>query len=265
MPVLLNSPTQPVLAGCRFSACAPAAVLFSVPALVNTGFTPVTIPTGIGLVLVMLNTPPAWFTNVGVRLLKAENENQSRSSPPSVTVPALSQRWLSWMAKSAPVALRSMLVVEPAGVMSVPLPRRLAAVPLAVKLPVTVSVALPPSTGLVPVSVSSASEDTAGATRFSVAPLTVRLAGSDSKPLGAFRFSVPPVRDSAGSARLPPALTLKVPPDTVIGSKVAGALSSSSVSVPPLTVSPVPPAGLDAAASVRVPPLNSKVAPAAIA
>ena len=167
------------------------------------------------------------------------------------------------MAKVPPASLRFRLLVEPAGVTSLPLPRSSAELPPAVKLPVTVSVALPPMTGLAPVIVSSLNGETLAASRFSVALLTVRLDGSASAPDGAFRFSVPPVRARAGSVRPSPLWRLSVPAETVSGSSTAGASPSSSVTVPPLTVSPAPPAGLEAAESVRVPPLKARVVPAA--
>ena len=65
IPVLLKLPIQPLKAGCRISVCATAAVLFSVPALANTGYAPLSIATGVACVLARLNTPPTSFTKPG--------------------------------------------------------------------------------------------------------------------------------------------------------------------------------------------------------
>ena len=214
MPVLLKRPSQPPLN--RLSACVPAAFLFRMPALVNTGERPPSIATGVAWVLPMLNTPPASLTNAGETEDVAVYVKKSRSSPPRFTVPALSQRRESRTEKLPPARLRSMLVAEPAGVISVPLPPTAAAAPLAVSAPVTTTVPLPPSAGLAPVSVRLAKVVLAAASRLSVALLIVRLAGRTRAPSVLPRFSVPPVRPRVGAVRSCVAARLTVPADTVM-------------------------------------------------
>ena len=89
VPVLLKLPEN------RFSVCWPGAVLLKVPALPNTGRTPLSMTTGVAALLPRLNTPPASLTKVGAWPVAPVWLKYSRSSPPSVAVPALSQRRLS--------------------------------------------------------------------------------------------------------------------------------------------------------------------------
>ena len=105
------------------SVCVPAAFLFSVPAFVNTGKKQQSIATGVAWLLAMSNTPLGWLTKLGVFELVVRAKS-SRSSPPSVMVPALSQRRSSPMYRAPPLFVRLMLLLEPAGVSSVPAPRR---------------------------------------------------------------------------------------------------------------------------------------------
>ena len=200
-------------------------------------------------------------------------------------MPALSQRRLSLMRKLPPASARLMVLVEPAGVSSVPLPRRVAALPLAVKAPVTATVPLPSSAGLAPLSVrlvkvvvtgelmpsaalfsvSVAGSDTAAPVdeRFSVAPARLST-GTDRLP-AADRVAVPPVIVRLGRPRAPAALTVSEPDDTVVARSEVDAPVPLSVTLAPATVRLEPPAGLDADASVRVPAAKTRPVPAAMA
>ena len=297
VPVLLKLPLPELI---RPSDCVPAADLLKVPALVNAGVMQQSMATGTACVLERLNTPPGWFTKAGVAPLPVDAKS-SRSSPPKFTVPVLIQRRVSRTMKLAPAALRFTVLVAPSGVSSVPLSRSSADVPLAVKLPVTATVPLPPSTGAVPVRVSAAKVVVSGALRFRRAPLIVRVSGSASADTRVCSVVVPPVSERvptlSGSAvklsvapllprlpmvvapielatRLPPLAvrlgsvsppfvsTKRLPPLSPSGSS-ASPPALDSVTLPPLTRRLPPPAGLLAGASVRVPPANSSAAPAA--
>ena len=223
MPVLLKLPTQPKLT--RPNACAPLAFLLRVPALLNSACTPESITMGPALVLSTLNTPPASFTKVGLM----PDVNRSRSSPPSITVPALSQRRSSPMDRLPSAAARLMVLVEPAGVSKVPLPLSVAALPLAVKLPVTVTVPVPPRAGLVPPIVSvpsvewppSASRPPLTATLPSVAPPsmvsvpTPALVSDPAPPNAPLTLLLPLSVQVAGVDRATPPVTVRTDAETL--------------------------------------------------
>ena len=262
VPVLLKLPTQKLLA--RPRVCVPATFLFSVPALVNTGAIELSIATGVAWVLAMSNLPPAWFTKVGEVELEL-NANNSRSSPPSVTVPALSHRRLSAIEKLPPVAVRLMLLVEPAGVSSVPLPRRAAAAPLAVSVPVTATVPLPPSTGLAPVRVRLEKAVVNGALMLSVALSTVRTPGSPTAPEVDATLSVLPLRLSAVTPTALPADRLALPADCARLGTVRSP-AALRMTVPALLMPPEATARLPLALTVSEEPdstvVGSRVVPA---
>ena len=217
VPVLLKLPTQPPFI--RLSDCGPLALLLRVPALLNSACAPESIVMGPALLLWMSNTPPSWLTKVG----PAPLVKRSRSSPPSVTVPAFSQRRSSLMDRLPPADVRSMLLVLPAGVSSVPVPRSRAELPLAVKLPVTVTVPEPPRAGSVPPSVSVPSVELPSSASWP--PLTATLPSTAPPPI----VSVPV--PALVSAPAPPStpLTLLAP----LSVQVAGVDRAT----PPVTVS----------------------------
>ena len=264
MPVLLKLPIQPPLS--RPKVCVPGAFLFRVPALVNSGC-PKGDDSGVAFVVSMLNTPPGWLVNEPGVELEVLTSKRSWSSPPSVTVPALSQRRSSLMRRLPPLAARLMLVVEPAGVSSVPLPRRLAWSPLAVSAPVTATVPLPPRAALAPESVRLVKVVVDGELMLRPALFTVRLPGSVMAPKVDARPSVPPVRlidgtdrsfadvrlavpaesDTLGTLSRPPAFRLTVP--LLLLARLA------TLRLPPaLTVSDAPPATVTAGSVVAGPP-----------
>ena len=243
VPVLTKLPLQLLLT--RFSVCAPGAVLFRVPALVNTGNTQHSMLTGVALLVLRLTTPPAWLTNTGDGEPPPDRPKTRLSSPPRFKVPALSHRRSSRTLNAPPVVLRLMLLVEPAAVISVPLPSSAASLPLAVKLPVTVTVPPPRRMGSVPVSVRLPSVVAVAELRPSAALLTVTELGRLSAPSVASRSSAPPVRDSDDTLRSLPALRLAVPADTLT-------LARPSEPVARMVAEPVPP--LDRLATFRLPP-----------
>ena len=192
----------------------------------------------------MLNTPPGWLTKVGDGVPEVRTKI-SRSSPPSVTVPALSQRRSSPMAKLPPAVLRSMLLLELAGVSRMPDPSRSALEPFAVNAPVTATVPLPPSTGPAPASVRSVKVVVTGELMFRTAAFTVRLDGTVMAEKVDARLSVPPVRLIDGTLTAPPAARLAVPADTD---------RLGTLSVPPALRLTVPVLLLVRAATSRLPP-----------